>query len=126
MIRVKLYEEIIEDGLIFVKCNKSDLKNQLASIIRGKDDIDGQLIVQAAGEDCMIYIKNEKGTNTVKVDPAARIRLETGFEELDYDFARIDEALAGQGIDANKEKVCKIRQLDLDDDFIIMDVYVAM
>lgn len=126
MIKVKLYEEIIENRLSVVNCNKSNLKSKLTSIIKERDGITDDLIVKITTGDCTIYLKNDKGIDAIKIEPAARVRIETGFKELESDFVRIDDALAKYGINEIKEKFCYIRKINFAEDFMIMDVYVAM
>ncbi len=126
MIKVKLYEEIIETKLSVVRCNKSNLKSKLTSIINDRGDINDDLIVKITKRDCIIYLKNNLGIATITLEPAARVRIETDFNKLESDFVRIDDALIKQGINKFKEKYCYIRKINLDEDFIIMDVYVAM
>lgn len=126
MIKVDLFNELIEDKLISVSCERHELKSLLMHRLKENEMDVKNLIVLFNEKSCVLYMRCNTGIESIMVYPVARIRIETGFNELESDLLRIDGALAKQNIRDCRNKYCRIRKIDFRNNFIIADVYVAM
>ncbi len=88
---------------------------------------DGNIVVKFEDDVCEIYenLDTEEELNKqLTVWPSYRVRLETSKEELQKKLHEIDEILLGKYQEFSKSKYCLIRLINLEEDYLITDVYI--
>lgn len=127
MVKVSLYEDFYKCNLNIKKCSRKELKVVLYKLNEEQGGIAGNCILKQSNDEYEIYFNDlcEKD-RSIDIDSAARVRFETELQKLDYDLKRFDETLKKKGIIAKSDKYCFIRQINFDDDSLIIDVYVKI
>ena len=81
MIKVDLFNELIEDQVISVSCEMQELKSLLMSKLNEAEIENQKTVILFSDKNCVLYMKSEAGTEGIRVEPAARIRIETKEEK---------------------------------------------
>lgn len=129
MLRAELYAGLDRRSLDMLVCEKKDLKKALSRISRETDPEKETLIIQVCEKQYKIYCtaKSMSAKNiSVQLDPALRFRMEIDIHELEAAMERVNAAALEYPFQALADKYCLVRYLDLNDDFMILDVYVKM
>lgn len=125
----KWYEEFEKSGLNLQKCSGDKLKETLADLgewIRPEEDI---LIFQVESEECSVWYKKtgqKEGKDDIRIDLAVKFRVELDLSELDTKMQHLDDILLESPFVPITGKYSHIRYMNLQDDFLIMDVYVGV
>ncbi|MBR5648915.1 MAG: hypothetical protein IKW94_04520 [Pseudobutyrivibrio sp.] len=86
---------------------------------------DGDLLVEIDDNNCILFYKVEEAdiAQEISIWPAIRIRLEDSLISFREKLAEV-EVIIAQNKKLSKIKYCKVKHINVDDDYIIADIYV--
>jgi len=125
----KLYEDLIYQNLEVMECPKNKLKEKLKKLngnINLKNEV---LIIQSCETRYKIY-RTQKAVGeesvSIHLSPAMRFRIELDILDLEQEMLRVDQALLQYSFDILTDSYCLVRYMNLNDNFMILDVYIGV
>ena len=124
MLTIKVAEQ---EELIFRYNRKETVEkeNLYKKLTLLKKEIEQKILVVINQDLYQLYYCDETQINykAIKVWPAFRVRIEAGRAEIEEKIKELDCYLSDKGYKTNGEKYCDVKQVIIQDDYLIIDVF---
>lgn len=125
--KAELYTELDKHNLTKKICRKDELIESLREINEHINLSKDNLIIRICDDQYQLYYPTKGAKKlSVQLNLAMRFRVELDIAHLEKAMAQVDDSVGEYHFEALTDKYCVLRYIDLDDSFMIMDVFVGV
>lgn len=122
-IQISLYEELKEHNLEYIYVKKSEIMKNLWELYKNNKKT---VIIQNMEEKYKIFYKRGNSSTDVMLENAIRIRFEGTCEEYENMRLRIKDEMDQKELVRKSDDFCKLIEVSFNDEFLVMDIYIAV